>query len=237
MKVPPQKRTPNFIFGILIAGEKLAKIELTLMTTIKSLRAKQKEDEKITSSALSRAEKADRQLAETRTQLKRGQDVERKNTERLRGMYKIESANETLRREQEVAQATIGSLRGELAEANARADEAVAQIQTEALEEERRVGGELREKLERLQTEMSMVQEQSRSEIQELKGRLDREQASSKSLRAGFTAEISVPPRKSLFVLWGSGVQVLMVDAGIKAGSPSISGRRFLYISHVLCAS
>jgi hypothetical protein len=181
-------------FKRLIAGEKLAKIELNLMTTIKSLRAKQKEDEKTLSTALSRAEKADRQLAETRAQLKRAQDVERKNTERLRGMYKIEAANETLRREQEIAQATIGSLRGELAEANALAEEAVAQVRTEALEEERRVGGELRERLERVQTEMGMVQEQARSEIQELKGRLEREQALSKSLRAEFTAEISVPP-------------------------------------------
>lgn len=173
------------------------------MTTIKSLRAKQKEDEKTTSTALSRAEKADRQLADTRAQLKRAQDVERKNVERLRGMYKIEAANETLRREQEVANATIGSLRWELAEANARADEAVARVQTEALEEERRVGGELREKLERVQTEMGLVQEQARSEIQELKGRLEREQASSKSLLAEFTAEISVPLPPNPIYLYG----------------------------------
>lgn len=84
-------------------------------------------------------------------------------------------------------------LQAALAEANTRADEAVAQIQTEALENERRLTAEFKEKLERLQTETTLIQEQSKSEIQELKGRLQREQASSKSLRAEFTAEISVP--------------------------------------------
>jgi hypothetical protein len=88
----------------LMAGEKLARIELNLMTTIKSLRARQKEDAQAISTALSKAEKAERQLADAKAQLKRAQDVERKNVERLKGMYKFEAANETLRREHEHAQ-------------------------------------------------------------------------------------------------------------------------------------
>jgi hypothetical protein len=74
------------------------------MTTIKSLRAKQKEDAATTSSALSRAEKAEKQFADLRLQLKRANDIEKKNTERLKGMYKIEAANEVLRREKDAAQ-------------------------------------------------------------------------------------------------------------------------------------
>ena len=74
------------------------------MTTIKSLRAKQKEDAVATTAALSRAEKADKQLADLKAQLKKANDIEEKNTERLKGMYKIEAANEALRREKENAQ-------------------------------------------------------------------------------------------------------------------------------------
>ena len=74
------------------------------MTTIKSLRAKQKEDAVATTAALSRAEKADKQLADLKAQLKKANDIEKKNTERLKGMYKIEAANEALRREKENAQ-------------------------------------------------------------------------------------------------------------------------------------
>jgi hypothetical protein len=85
-------------------GEKLAKIELTLMTTIKNLRAKQKEDTTTTTSAVSRAEKAEKQLVDVKAQLKKANEIEKKNTERLKGMYKTEAANEALRREREAAQ-------------------------------------------------------------------------------------------------------------------------------------
>jgi hypothetical protein len=74
------------------------------MTTIKSLRSKQKEDERTVITALSRAEKAEKQVTELKTQLKKAQEIERKNTERLKGMYKIEAANEVLRREKESTQ-------------------------------------------------------------------------------------------------------------------------------------
>ena len=74
------------------------------MTTIKSLRSKQKEDERTFASALSRVEKAEKQSSDLKLQLKKAQDIERMNTERLKGMYKIEAANEALRREKESAQ-------------------------------------------------------------------------------------------------------------------------------------
>jgi len=74
------------------------------MTTIKSLRAKQKEDERTLTASLSRAEKAERQVTDLKAQLKKANEIERKNTERLKGMYKIEAANEALRREKETAQ-------------------------------------------------------------------------------------------------------------------------------------
>lgn len=85
-------------------GEKLAKIELNLMTTIKSLRTKQKEDAMTTNAALSRAEKSDKQLLDMKAQLRRANEIERKNTERLKGMYKTEATNDVLRREKEAAQ-------------------------------------------------------------------------------------------------------------------------------------
>lgn len=87
-----------------MVGEKLAKIELNLMTVIKGLRAKQKEDATTISTAVTKAEKAERQVNELKTQLKRANEVERKNVERLKGMYKTDAANEALRREKESAQ-------------------------------------------------------------------------------------------------------------------------------------
>ena len=74
------------------------------MTTIKSLRAKQKEDAVTISSAISRAEKAEKQQADLKLQLRKANEIEKKNMERLKAMYKIEAANEALRREKDAAQ-------------------------------------------------------------------------------------------------------------------------------------
>ena len=89
---------------ILTIGEKLAKVELNLMTTIKSLRAKQKEDTSLLTTAQSRADKSEKQLADLKLQLKKANEIEKKNTERLKAMYKIEAANEAMKRERDAAQ-------------------------------------------------------------------------------------------------------------------------------------
>lgn len=167
------------------------------MTTIKSLRSKQKEDERTLTSSLSRAERAEKQITDLKSQLKKANEIEKKNTERLKGMYKIEAANEALRREKETAQTTIAGLQTALAEAVARADEAVAQIQTEALEKEKQSNVELRETLERARTEFSLFEESSKNEIKELKDRLEKEQLSSKNLKDDLTTEITVSPHNT----------------------------------------
>ena len=84
-------------------------------------------------------------------------------------------------------------LQNALADAVLRADTAESRIQTEALEQERSANTELREKLERLSTEFSLAEDRAKCEISDLKGRLEREQLSAKTLRDDLTSEISVP--------------------------------------------
>ena len=90
------------------------------------------------------------------------------------------------------AQATLATLQFALSEAVQRADDAVSQIQTEALEQERVANKELRERLERLSTEFSLSEECLKSEITDLKGRLGREQLSAKNIQSEMTSEINV---------------------------------------------
>ena len=85
-------------------------------------------------------------------------------------------------------------LQNALAEATTRADEAVAQIQTEALEKERATNSGLRETLERVRTEFSLFEDSSKIEIKELKDRIEKEQRSSKLLKDELTSEITVNP-------------------------------------------
>ena len=79
-----------------------------------------------------------------------------------------------------------------LAEAVSRADEAVSQIQTEALEQERLANTELRENLERVKSEYSASESRLNSEIADLKGQLEREQLTAKTVQGDLTAEIDV---------------------------------------------
>jgi uncharacterized protein YigA (DUF484 family) len=74
----------------------------------------------------------------------------------------------------------------------ARADEAVSQMQTEALEQERQVSSELKENLDRIRTEYSLFEDRTKSEISDLSGQLEREQLSARTMKAELTAEINV---------------------------------------------
>jgi len=133
-------------------------------------------------------------------------------------------------------------LQNALAEATSRADEAVAQIQTEALEKERATNSELRETLERVKTEFSLFEDSSKIEIKELKDRLEKEQRSSKLLKDELTSEITVNPHPSYpcspdcfiryFPLIHSGAMnvVKILESGIETRSPAISSRRIKYI-------
>jgi uncharacterized protein YpuA (DUF1002 family) len=73
-----------------------------------------------------------------------------------------------------------------------RADEAVNQIQTEALERERLANADLHDILDRLKTEYSLLEDRSKSEITDLTAQLEREQLSSRKAQADFTAEVNV---------------------------------------------
>jgi hypothetical protein len=94
-----------------------------------------------------------------------------------------------------------------LADAVSRADEAVSQIQTEALEEERVANTELRENLELIKSEYTASEVRYKSEITELQGRLERERLSAKTVQDDLHAEVNVQPFEIM----------LIQDTGIEA--------------------
>jgi hypothetical protein len=87
---------------------------------------------------------------------------------------------------------TITSMQNALEEATLRADEAVNQQQTGALEREQKLTAELRETLDRFRTESSLTEERLRAEITELRRLLETEQMTAKSAKDDLTTEINV---------------------------------------------
>ena len=113
------------------------------------------------------------------------------------------------------------SLQNALAEAVLRADNAVNQVQTEALEQERSANKELLERLERLATEYSLSEGHYKSEIAELKGRLEREHGASIIMQNELKSEISVIPFRLK----------LKIDARIKTRGLQSKGGRIIHFS------
>ena len=81
-----------------------------------------------------------------------------------------------------------------LADAQAANDIAIRQAQTAALEQERIANVELRDKLERSATEFSLTEERYKSEIADLRARLEREQTTAKNSQSEMMLEINVSP-------------------------------------------
>ena len=121
---------------------------------------------------------------------------------------------------------TIATLQTALSEAVARAEDAVSQIQTEALEQERTTNASLRDSLERIKTEFSLLEDRSKSEITDLRERLEREQLSTRTTIADMTAEINVLPNLH---------DGLIVDSGVEVGGIKIAGRGIFYFDEFLC--
>lgn len=156
-------------------GEKLSKNELKLQNTIKKLRAKTQEEEKGTAEARRRFEKAEKEAADSKERLRRAQEEAKRDKEKIKGFGKVESELEALWREKESAQSTIVDLKEKLVEATRKVEDAESRVQTEALEKERRTTIELRAQVERVQSEAAMVEERLKSEVRDLKSKMERD--------------------------------------------------------------
>lgn len=177
---------------LLEEGERLSKIELKHMNNIKRLRAKAQEDEKATAEAKRKQEKAEKEAADLKEKTKKAVEAEKRANERLRAMNKLEVDNEGLKRERDILQISTSDLKLQLAKAVARADDAESKVQTEALEAERKLTAELREKLEKAQNDAMADKERSKSEIWTLQSKLERDGDRAKAVELELKNEVSM---------------------------------------------
>ncbi|KAF3939440.1 hypothetical protein ABW19_dt0202846 [Dactylella cylindrospora] len=177
---------------LLEEGERLSKIELKHMNNIKRLRAKTQEEEKATAEAKRKQEKAEREAADLRDKMKRAVEAEKRANERVKSLGKMEVDYESMKRERDILQISTSDLKLQLAKAVARADEAESKVQTEALEAERRITADLREKLERAQNDAIADKERHKSEVWTLQSKLERDGDRAKAMELELKNEISM---------------------------------------------
>ncbi|KAF3917118.1 hypothetical protein ABW20_dc0106257 [Dactylellina cionopaga] len=177
---------------LLEEGERLSKTELKHMNNIKRLRAKTLEEEKATAEAKRRQEKAEKEAADLRDKTKKAVDAEKRANEKLRSLNKLEVDNEGLKRERDILQISTSDLKLQLAKAVTRADDAESKVRTEALEAEKKITADLREKLEKSQNDALADKERYRSETWTLQSKLERDGDRAKAVELELKNEISM---------------------------------------------
>ncbi|KAF3203346.1 hypothetical protein TWF192_007496 [Orbilia oligospora] len=177
---------------LLEEGERLSKIELKHMNNIKRLRAKAQEDEKTAAEAKRKQEKAEKEASDLKEKTRKAVEAEKRANEKLRTMNRLEVDNETLKRERDILQISTSDLKLQLAKAVARADDAESKVQTEALEAERKLTADLREKLEKAQNDATADKERSKSEIWTLQSKLERDGDRAKAVELELKNEVSM---------------------------------------------
>ncbi|KAK9324668.1 TATA element modulatory factor 1 TATA binding-domain-containing protein [Lipomyces orientalis] len=176
---------------LLLEGETLSKNELKHMTTIKRLRGVEKESDRQAQEAKRRQERAEKEAADLRERLRKANEIERKQSERIKILAKSDSEVDILKRERDTLKDTISDLRAELAKANLLADDAVQNAQTEALEKEKKRAENLAQQLEALKAERALEQERFTHEKFNLESKLSREADRSKTREHELREEIS----------------------------------------------
>ncbi|KAK6510404.1 hypothetical protein TWF506_009513 [Arthrobotrys conoides] len=177
---------------LLEEGERLSKIELKHMNNIKRLRAKAQDDEKAAAEAKRKQEKAEKEASDLKEKTRKAVEAEKRANEKLRIMNKLEVDNESLKRERDILQISTSDLKLQLAKAVARADDAESKVQTEALEAERKLTADLRDKLEKAQNDATADKERSRSEIWTLQSKLERDSDRAKAVELELKNEVSI---------------------------------------------
>jgi hypothetical protein len=177
---------------LLEEGERLSRNELRLQTTIKKLRAKAQEEEKVAAEMKRRAEKAEKALAEEREKVKRMAEVEKRALERVKAMTRLEKEVETLKNEKDIAGIAALEAERRLKIERTRAEEAEGKAQTEALEKERKMTEELKEKVEQLRSDAAIIEERLKSEVTELKSKIEKDAQKFRTKEAELMREQSV---------------------------------------------
>ncbi|KAK9364221.1 TATA element modulatory factor 1 TATA binding-domain-containing protein [Lipomyces starkeyi] len=176
---------------LLLEGETLSKNELKHMTTIKRLRSAERDAERQAQEAKRRQERAEKEAADLRERLRKANEIERKQSERIKILAKSDSEVDILKRERDTLKGTISDLRDDLAKANALADDAVQKAQTDALEKEKKRAESLAQQLEALKAENALEQERFTHEKFNLESKLSREMDRSKAREHELREEIS----------------------------------------------
>ncbi|KAF7184994.1 TATA element modulatory factor [Pseudocercospora fuligena] len=156
-------------------GEKLSKIEMQRLQTIKKLRAKAAEDEKMTGELRKRLDRAEASEADLKAKLRKAQVAERQASEKIKQIATIEKQVDELKVDRENAAELVRSLTAQLKEAKESAARAAKEAAGKATEAEKAQIANLQNELEDAQIEKKLAEDRAAAEIKKYTEESDRQ--------------------------------------------------------------
>lgn len=171
-------------------GQILSKKELKYMNTIKAIRVREKEQEKLALDARDRQERAEREANALRNRIKHLEDAERRKTGDQKVRIKLENEVESLKREKNLNIKQIARLEEALAQQQQRNSEEMLAAQTKALDSERARSSELQRGLTQAQLALTVSNDTHKSEIKEIEARMKRDAIAAEKTQSKMEKEI-----------------------------------------------
>ncbi|KAI9644487.1 hypothetical protein NHQ30_006508 [Ciborinia camelliae] len=156
-------------------GQVLSKKELTHMTTIKKLRAKNIEGNKEVAEAKKKLETTEVEVASLAERLKRAEGAEKSLSERNNVINRLRKELDAMKLERDTKDTTIANLKAQLEDDVAQEKEAESKLAREALEREKKRVAELEDDISNLKIEKQLVNDRAQIQIKDLREKMDRE--------------------------------------------------------------
>ncbi|KAF2120727.1 hypothetical protein BDV96DRAFT_273947 [Lophiotrema nucula] len=180
------------IAALMEEGQKLSKVEMKHLTTIKKMRTKGQETDREITLLKQRLLKAEKSISEQTERAKRAEAAEKAAQDKLKVVAKIEKDIELIRSEREEAQLTIQELRRQLSDALSKAADAEKRVQAGALEAEKRVTASLKDDIENIRIEKKLSEDRAKRELQDAREDASRQHERAKVAELELRGEIAV---------------------------------------------
>ncbi|KXT12468.1 hypothetical protein AC579_7338 [Pseudocercospora musae] len=156
-------------------GEKLSKTEMQRLQTIKKLRAKAAEDEKMTGELRKRLNRVEASEVDLKAKLRKAQVAERQASEKIKQIATIEKQVDELKVDRENAAELVRSLTAQLKEARESTARAAKEAAGKATEAEKAQIANLQNELEDAQIEKKLAEDRATAESKKYKEESDRQ--------------------------------------------------------------
>ena len=156
-------------------GQKLSKMELTHLTTIKKLRVNIQEHNKELAEAKRKQEKAVQDAAFATDRLKRVAGSERLLNEKQKLILQLQKENESLKAAKDLKDSIITDLKSQLEVAVAQGKQTEIKLASEALELEKKRVADLEGDVATLKIENNLAADRAQAQIKELREKMDKD--------------------------------------------------------------